>query len=88
MLSAALDKKQAFWFICCVGNSNKQGISLQALGSCGFWREPEAHPWPVPGLCLWAAGTSRVQTPTHFGGISMEQHSKLQGKTMMFFHLS
>lgn len=88
MLSTALDKKQAFWFICCVGNSDKHWIPLQALGSsCGFWREPEAHPWAVPGLCLWAAGTSGVQSPTH-GGISMEQHCKLQGKTMMCFHVS
>lgn len=27
----------------------------------------------MPELCLWAAGTSGIQTPTHFGEISMEQ---------------
>lgn len=51
MLSTALDEKQAFWFICCVGSSNKHWISLQTLSSCcGLWRDPEAHPWAVPAL--------------------------------------
>lgn len=82
MLSTALDKKQVFWFMCCVGNSNKQGISLQAL-VVSFGESLRL----IPGLCqLWAAGTSGVQT--HFGGISMEQHCKLQKKTMMCFHIS
>lgn len=59
MLSTALVKTQEFWFICCVGNSNKHWISLQALSSCcGLWGECEAHPWAVPLGCRNILGSN------------------------------